>query len=94
LREKIHDKIGKKFEMLAEAESLRGTAPKARIAGDAAKRDQAIRERNDQVIKVGSRVTDSSRNTGEVIKVHKKSYTVKWDNGRTYSRDKIFIRPA
>lgn len=95
LRERISNSIDKKFTLLAEAERLRKLAQpqKARIAGDAARRDQAIREEKDQVITVGSRVNDVVFGQGEVVRVNKKSYTVRWDGGSTFSRDKIYLKP-
>lgn len=98
LREKLRNKDIKRLHLTEEARQLREKADTAersgaRIAGDAARRDQAIREQRDQAISVGSRVTDVCFGEGEVVRVHRKSYTVKWDRGSTFSRDKIFVRP-
>ena len=97
LRNRLQNKMDKKFEALTEADKLRDEARpvKARIAGDAARRDQEIREQLDKVISVGSRVTDFCYGNGEVIRVNKKSNTICWDrSGNTFARDKIFVQVA
>lgn len=78
-----------------EAQELRSAAEpqKARIVGDAEGKRQAERDANDKIIKVGSRVHDFAFGDGTVVRVHKKSYTVKYDKGFQYARDKTYVRP-
>lgn len=64
-----------------------------RVAGDAARRDQTQREANDLLIHKGSKINDIVFGEGTVISVHKKSYRIQWDSGRTWARDKIFVKP-
>jgi hypothetical protein len=95
LRERIHNKIDQKFSLLTEAASLRQLAEpqKARIAGDAERRRELERAALDKLLNVGSRVTDFCFGPGVIVRVHKKSYTVKYDRGMQYARDKTYFRP-
>lgn len=54
---------------------------------------QAVREVNDQQIQVGSVVKDAIFGRGIVTKVNQKSYSIKFDSGSTYPRDKSFVKP-
>jgi len=82
-RDKISNKIDKKYNLLNEADDLRERADRLRnsvsVKGDAERRRQAQREVNDSVIKIGSKVFDYSFGNGEVVKVNKISYSVKFD---------------
>ncbi len=85
------------LESLGIAKGMRNKAENIRnirVAGDAARRDQAKREANDLLIHKGSRVFDVVFGTGEVVGVFSKSYRIKWDRSeRIWSRDKIFVDP-
>ena len=83
------DSWGKAQGMREKADSLRRPV---QVKGDAARKDQETRDRNDTLISKGSRVHDFSAGEGEVVRVFKKSYRVKFDRGFTWTRDKIFIR--
>jgi len=61
--------------------------------GDAERRREAERQANDKFIKVGSKVIDWIFGQGEVIKVNKKTYTIRWPSGSVFTRDKSFIKP-
>lgn len=76
------------------ADELRAAAApvKARIAGEAERRRQQERDTLDRIVKIGTRVTDFCFGEGTVVCVHKKSYTVKYDRGFQYSRDKSYFR--
>ena len=65
-----------------------------RVAGDAERARQIEREKLDQVISVGSRVTDFIFGSGVVVKVNRKTYTIKFDSGGTYAREKTYCRLA
>jgi len=47
----------------------------------------------DERISKGSRVHDFAFGDGEVIRVCKKSYRIKFDGGFTYARDKSYVAP-
>jgi hypothetical protein len=82
-----HMNTAEAFE--AKAERLRHV----RVAGDAARRDQARREANDAAITKGSRVFDHAFGYGVVLAIFKKSYRVQWErSGSVFARDKIFLR--
>jgi len=88
----------KAFEMLREAKEARQQAEgimcyKTRVAGDAERKRQALRDQLDSIIHKGARVRDAVFGFGEVVGVFKKSYRIKFDGGFTYARDKSFIRP-
>ena len=84
------------YESLQVAEAFREKAHnlrKVRVAGDAERKYQAQREANDLLIQKGSKITDIVFGEGTVISIHKKSYRIQWDkSGRTWSRDKIFVK--
>ncbi len=103
LRERLGNTIRRGFEADHEARKIReyaATPPKARIAGDAENRRQALRDKLDTLLGVGSRVHDVVFGHGTIRRVHKKSYTVEFDTSRagpgtfTCSRDKSFFRPV
>ncbi len=84
------------FESLQVAEGFREKAKNllnVRVAGDAERKYQAQRDANDLLIHKGSKITDIVFGGGTVISIHKKSYRIQWDSGRTWARDKIFVKP-
>ena len=96
-REKINNKIDNQFGLLNEADELRGRAEElsrpVAVKGDAERRRQAKRDANDEVIKIGSRVFDYSFGEGEVKKVNKISYSIKFDRlDRVIKQDKSWIK--
>ncbi len=85
------------YESLNKAKEMRERAAgilNVRVAGDAERKRQAGREESDKVFTVGSRVFDYSGGNGEIVKVCKKNYKVKFDRGFTWLVDKSWIRPA
>lgn len=77
--------------MRHKAESLRHV----RVAGDAERKRQALREKLDTLISKGSRVHDAVFGTGEVVGVYAKSYRIKFDHsGSIHSRDKSYVMPC
>lgn len=95
LRERMNKSDDRAFESLKVAEGMRSKAASirnVRVAGDAEKRRQAIREALDTVILKGSRVHDACFGAGTVIGVYKKSYRIKFDRDFTYARDKSYVR--
>lgn len=96
LRDRLDNAMSKSAKYYTEAQELRSEATphKARIAGDAARRDEKIRDALDKVVTVGSRINDFVFGEGTVVKVFKKSYRIKWDrSGNTWAREKHFVRP-
>lgn len=95
LRDRLSNAMDKSVQFAKEAAELRQAAEpqKARIAGDAERRRQAERDALDKLITIGSRVMDYCFGEGTVVRIHKKSYTVKYDRGMQYSRDKSYFRP-
>lgn len=79
--------IAKKME--EKADSLRHV----RVKGDAERHYQAIADKVDTLVTVGSRIFDSCFREGTILKVNKKTYTIKWDSGRTWTREKYFVKP-
>lgn len=94
LRDRLSASMTKSVQYTHEAQELRTAAApaKARIAGDAEQRRQQERDALDKLVKVGTRVMDFSFGEGTVVRIHKKSYTVKYDRGFQYSRDKSYFR--
>ncbi len=97
LKDRINSKVNKKFELSNEAGELRSRAealsrPVA-VKGDAERRRELRRQANDEVIKVGSKIFDFAFGNGEVIKVNKLTYTIKWErSGHKFTRDKTFVK--
>ena len=92
---KADDRAYESLQVASQMKEKAASLRHVRVAGDAAKRDQAARETNDLVIRKGSTVYDVCFGTGKVVGVFAKSYRIKWDkSGSTWSRDKIFVRPA
>jgi Domain of unknown function (DUF3560) len=63
----------------------------SRVAGDAERAREAKREAADQSITVGSIVKDAVFGQGEVLKVNKKTYTVRFSPTLTCARDKSYF---
>lgn len=61
--------------------------------GDAERKREQERQANDAVVRVGSKVKDWVFGLGEVLKVNKKTYTIKWPSGSVFTRDKSYIQP-
>jgi hypothetical protein len=97
LKDRISRKVDKKFELSNEAGELRSRAealsrPVA-VKGDAERRRELRRQANDEVIKVGSKIFDFAFGNGEVMKINKLTYTIKWErSGHSFTRDKSFVR--
>lgn len=64
----------------------------ARVKGDAERAREVMRIEQDKTIEKGSRVHDFCFGDGEVTRVNKKSYSIKFDSGGTYARDKTYIK--
>jgi len=95
-RDRMNRADDRAYESLKVAEEMEEKADrlrKVRVAGDAEKARQAIRDEHDKVITKGSRVYDYSLGEGEVVQVCKKSYRVKYASGNILARDKSYFRP-
>lgn len=83
------------FESLRVADGLAGRAASlragVRVKGDAERKRQHHREIADQHIQVGTRVHDFCFGNGIVTRVNRLSYTIKFDSGSTYARDKTYV---
>jgi hypothetical protein len=95
-RDRIIKRYDKGHELLAEARQARDRAEnvqKVRVAGDAERKRDRIRQAMDQRVQKGSRVYDFCFGDGTIVSVHKKSYRIKFDrSGSTWARDKSYVR--
>ncbi len=95
-RRRVLDRYEKGLKLLTETDELRAKADwmekgGVHVKGDAEIRRQAEREANDKLISVGTRVHDFCFGDGEVVKVNKKTYTIKFDYGTQFTRDKTHV---
>lgn len=72
------------------AASIQGSV---RVAGDAEIKRQAERDALDTLLAVGSKIYDFAYREGEIVRVNKKTYTIRFSSGWTTTRDKSFVRP-
>lgn len=94
LLKRIHNKMDREMELRQKAQDhLNHVGAKARVKGDAERHYQAIADKMDTLVTVGSRIYDSCFREGTIVKVNKKTYTIKWDSGSTWTREKYFVRP-
>ena len=96
-REKIYNKYDQGIKLQIEAKELREKADwmekrGAIVKGDAEKARQEQRERLDKIISVGSKVYDFAYGEGEVVRVNKKTYTIRFTSGFTCVREKTFVK--
>lgn len=96
-RERIYKKYDAGIKLSIEADDLRSKAEwlesqKARVKGDAEAARQLVRDKADSQVTVGSKVVDYLFGEGTVTRVNKKSYTIKFESGGTYARDKSYIK--
>lgn len=89
--QQIIDLDNKAKEFLERADNLEHFANTNK--GDAERKREQERQVNDKWVKVGSQVEDWVFGFGEVVKVNKKTYTIKWPSGSVFTRDKSYIRP-
>jgi len=84
------------LESLKVAEGMRSRAEGIRnvkVAGDAERRRQALREKLDTFIHKGDRVRSVIFGEGIVLGVYTKSYRIKFDSGYTHSEEKSHCFP-
>jgi hypothetical protein len=96
-RAKVYAHYDKGLELSTEAAKLKEEADwkekrGVSVRGDAEAQRQLEREKRDKVFTVGSKVYDRIFGDGEIIKVNRKSYTIKFASGGTYARDKSFVK--
>jgi len=96
LRAKInrqHDKVLRLREeakrLFEKAENVRTWG--SRVKGDAEKEREERRKELDREIQIGSRVFCPLYGWGEILKIHKKSYRVKFDRGFVLTVDKVLF---
>ena len=87
--ERAFESLEKAGEMHAKAASLRNV----RVAGDAERKRQKLREHLDTLISKGTLVHDAVFGNGTVVGVYKKSYRIKFSEDFTTSRDKSYVCP-
>lgn len=96
-KRRLRDRLDRGTRLEMHAEELREKANRVqasvRVAGDAERKRQAKREVLDTVIQVGSMVQDFAFGVGEVVRVNKKTYSIKFRSGSTYAREKTFVKP-
>src|SRR5437588_7142057 len=98
-RDRIYKRYDQGLQLLAEAQALREKAKYlerrgAVVKGDAERARQEKRERLDTLISIGSKVYDFCYQEGEVIRVNKKTYTIRFTSGFTCAREKTFVKPV
>jgi len=96
-RAKINRKQDKIFQLRKEGQEQVERAERikkygGRVKGDAERARQTMREEQDKTIGKGSRVHDFCFGDGEITRVNKKSYSIRFDSGGTYPRDKTYIK--
>jgi len=96
LRAKInrqHDKVLRLREeakrLFEKAENVRTWG--SRVKGDAEKEREERRKELDREIQIGSRIFCSLYGWGEVLRIYKKSYRVKFDRGFILTVDKVLF---
>ena len=96
-REKVYNKIDRRFGLENEADELKERAERlmapVAMKGDAEKRKTAEREAMDKIVKVGTKVNYRLFNRGEstVVRINKKSYTIQFEDKTKFSVDKRFV---
>jgi uncharacterized coiled-coil DUF342 family protein len=96
-RQKLYNKVDSGFKLLNEADDLRSRAEWLRkggvqVKGDAERKRDEQRKKADTIYKVGSKIYDFCFRDGIVMKVNKKTYTIKFnDSGSIYTRDKSYF---
>lgn len=94
-RNKIYNKVDREFSLMNESEDLRERAERLKapvaIKGDAAAKRQAKRDLNDTLVTVGSYINTYIYGKATILKINKKTYKVKCDNGAIGIVDKSFI---
>ena len=95
-RQKILDRYDKGIELQTEAQKLREKADWLEkrgvvVKGDAQRARQEKREQQDKTISVGSKVYDFAYGEGEIIRLNKKTYTIRFTSGFTCARDKTYV---
>lgn len=93
-RERIFKRRERAGRLAAEADELQGraTRTRARVKGDAAKRDEERREATREWIEPGMRVRHSILGSATVEKVNRKTARVRLDStGNSYAEDLVFL---
>jgi hypothetical protein len=95
-REKVLNHYDAGMKLVNEADEMRETANYlekrgAVVKGDAERKRQLERDKADRIYKLNSRVNCSMYGDGEIIKVNKKTYSVKFDRGFTLNIDKSWV---
>lgn len=96
LRNRISRQMDKEQEYRKVAQSYRERADRleqgVRVAGDAETKREQNRIEQDKYVQIGTKVRDAIFGDAEVIKINKKTYTLKFASGWKCARDKSYIR--
>ena len=96
MRARIIRQQEKVFKLRVEAKKLFEKAESiriygSRVRGDAERAREEKREKLDQEVQIGSRVFCPLYGWGEVLRIYKKSYRVKFDRGFVLTVDKVLF---
>jgi hypothetical protein len=98
LKDRINRKMDRQHELYNEIEELKrkieNASNGARVKGDTERERDLKRADNDLLITVGSSIYDPVFREGVVIRVNKKTYTIKFNTGFVTPRDKSYIKIA
>jgi hypothetical protein len=96
LRARISRQMEKEMEFRQLAQSYRERADRleqgVRVAGDAEARREQKRAENDKSVQIGTKVRDAVFGDAEVVRVNKKTYTLRFASGWQCARDKSYIK--
>lgn len=95
-RERVINRFDAGVRLSIEADELRSKAEwlqktGARVKGDAERERQEERDKADSMFSLGSRINCAMYGDGEIIKVNKKTYSVKFDRGFSINIDKSWV---
>src|SRR5260221_3330220 len=95
-RDRIYKRYDQGIKLQTEANEAREKADYlekrgAAVKGDAERARQKEREQRDKIISVGSKINDFAYGKGAVIRVNKKTYTIRFSSGFTCTRDKTYV---
>ena len=96
-RNNIMDRYDQGLDLQAQARDLRAKADRMEqqgvvVKGDKERARQQQREEMDKVVEKGTKIHDPVFGDGEVVRVNKKSYRIKFDRGFTTTRDKSYVQ--
>lgn len=96
-RGRIQSKYAKESELRNKADYHTQKAENilkygSRVRGDAERERQSKRDALDAAVSIGMKVRDAVFGEGEVTRINRKSYTLKFASGWTCARDKSYVK--